>query len=155
MMTKQVIDSTKSDNGEFLFIYATKQKTGGVGLLIRNKHSSSYLTSKKISDRIIKVYFAGNPLVTLIAAYAPTETAAPNNKEEFYNGLLKAIEGEPSCNIMIVLGNFNAWIGDDSHKTNLQIIGRNNYHEKKNGNGKRLVSLCQQTNLRQVHSRFP
>ena len=44
---------------------------------------------------------------------------------------------------------------DDSHKTNPQIIGRNNYYEKTNDNGKRLVSLCQQTNLRQVPSRFP
>ena len=68
MVTKEDIDITKSDNGEFLFIYATatRQKVGGVGLLIRNKHSPSYLTSEKISDRIIKVYFAGNPLVTIL-----------------------------------------------------------------------------------------
>ena len=48
----------KSDNGEFLFIYATatKLKVRGVGLLIRKNHASSYLTSEKISDRIIKAY---------------------------------------------------------------------------------------------------
>ena len=142
----------KNDNGEFLFIYATvtKQKIGGVGLLIKNKHSSSYLTSEEISDKIIKVYFAGNPLVTIIATYAPTKTTASNDKEEFYNDLLKAIESEPTHSILVVLDNFNARIGDDSHKTNPQIIGRHNYHEKTNDNGKRLASLCQETNLRQV-----
>ena len=95
----------KSDNGEFLFIYSTvtKYKVGGVELLIRNKHSSSYLTSEKISDRIIKVYFVDNPLVTTIAAYAPTETATPNNKEEFYNYFLKAPESEPPHKFIIVL----------------------------------------------------
>ena len=138
-VTNQDIDTMKKDNGEFLFIYTTasKQKVGGFGLLIRNKNSSSCLTSGKISDRIFMVYFADNPLVTITAAYAPTETAAPNDKEEFYNDLLKAIESEPPHNIMIVLGDFNAPIVDDSHKTNPQIIGRNNYHEKTNDNGKR------------------
>ena len=142
----------KSDNGEFLFIYATgtKQKFRGVGLLIRNKRLSFYLTSEKISDRIIKVCLAGKPSVTIIVAYAPSETAASNNKEEICNNILKAIECEPPHNIMIVLGNFNGRIGNDSHKTNPQIIGRNNYHEKANGNGKRFVSLCQQTSLRQM-----
>ena len=62
---------------------ATQQKVGSVGLLIMNKHTFSYLTSEKISDRIIKAYFPGNPLVTIIAAYALTETAARNDKEEF------------------------------------------------------------------------
>ena len=109
---------------------ATQQKVGSVGLLIMNKHTFSYLTSEKISDRIIKAYFPGNPLVTIIAAYALTETAARNDKEEFYNDLLKAIESEPPHNILILLGDFNAWIGEYSHKTNPQIIGRNNYHEK-------------------------
>ena len=122
----------KSDNDKFLFIYATatKQKVGGVGLIISNKHLPSYRTLVKISDRIINVYFAGNPLVTIIEAYLPTETAAPNNKEEFYNNLLKAIESALPHNIMIVLSDFNARIGDDSDKTNLQIIGRNNYEKQ-------------------------
>ena len=134
---------------------ATQQKVGSVGLLIMNKHTFSYLTSEKISDRIIKAYFPGNPLVTIIAAYALTETATRNDKEEFYNDLLKAIESEPPHNILILLGDFNAWIGEYSHKTNPQIIGRNNYHEKTNDNSKQFVSLCQQTNLRQVQLRFP
>ena len=61
-------DTMKSDNGEFLL-----QKVGGVGFLIRNKQVCSYPTSEKISDRIIKAYFYGNTLVTIIAAHAPTE----------------------------------------------------------------------------------
>ena len=135
----------KNNNGEFLFIYATatEQNSRGVGLLIRNKHLSSYLTSEKISDRIIKVCLGGNPLVTIIVAYAPSETAALNDKKEIYSNILKSIECELPHNIMIMLGNFNGRIGGDSHKTNPQIIGRNNYHEKANGNSKRFVSFCQ------------
>ena len=51
----------KSDNGEFLL-----QKVGCVGFLIRNKQVCSYLTSEKISGRIIKAYFYGNTLVTIV-----------------------------------------------------------------------------------------
>ena len=94
-------------------------------------------------------------MVTIIAAYAPTEVATTERKEEFYSDLLKSIESEPPHNIIIVLGDFNARIGDDSHKTNPQTIGKNNFHDKTNDNGKRLVSLCKQTNFRQVQYHFP
>ena len=54
-------DTMKSDNGEFLL-----QKVGCVGFLIRNKQVCSYLTSEKISGRIIKAYFYGKTLVTIV-----------------------------------------------------------------------------------------
>ena len=76
-------------------------------------------------------------------------------KEEFYNDLLRAIESEPQHNVIIVLGDFNARIADDSHKTIPRVIGKNNYHDKTNDNDKSLVSMCRQTNLRQLQSRFP
>ena len=57
-----------------------------------------------------------------------------------YNDFLKAIESEPPRNILILLGDFSARIGDDSHETNPQTIGRKNYNEKTNDNGKRLVA---------------
>ena len=83
MITKLDIDIIKSDDREFTFIFATatKQKVSGVG----RKPSSSYLTSEKISDRIIKAYFAGNHMVTIIAVYAATEVATTESKEEFYS----------------------------------------------------------------------
>ena len=55
---------------------------------------------------------------------------APNDNDDFYNDLLKVIKSEPPHNILIVPGHFNAPIDDDRHKTNRQVIGRNNYHEK-------------------------
>ncbi|MEM7024170.1 MAG: hypothetical protein AAF637_16505, partial [Pseudomonadota bacterium] len=105
MITNLDIDTMESDDGEFSFIFATatERKVGGVGLLIRRKHMSSYLTSEKISNRTIKAYFAGNSMVTVIAAYAPTETADCDSKDEFYKDLLKAIESEPLHRVVIVL----------------------------------------------------
>ena len=84
----------------------------------------------------------------------PGEVVTADSEKEFYNHLLKIIENEPLNNVITVLDNFNARIGDNSHKSNSQIIGNTNYHYKTNDNGKRLVSICQQTNLRQVQSCF-
>ena len=155
--THSDIDQKWSDDGEFLFIFssADKNRVGGVGVLVRRKHVGSYRTADKVSDRIIKVYFEGNPMVTFIAAYAPTENADQASKDKFYQDLSNAISSEPPHNILIVLGDFNARIGPDSHTSNSQCIGNFHYHNATNDNGKRLVELCEQTNIRHVQSRFP
>ena len=68
MIASLEIDTIKSDGGELTLIFATatKQKFGGIRILIRKRHSSPYLTSEKISDRIIKTYFGGHAMVTII-----------------------------------------------------------------------------------------
>lgn len=83
-------------------------------------------------------------MVTIIAAWVPGEVVTADSEKEFYNHLLKIIENEPLNNVITVLDNFNARIGDNSHKSNSQIIGNTNYHYKTNDNGKRLVSICQE-----------
>lgn len=63
-------------------------------------------------------------MVTIIAAYTPTEVTTAGMKKEFYNNLLRAIENEPPHNVITVLGNFNFRIGDDCHKTIPPVIGK-------------------------------
>ena len=145
IITSLEIDTIKNDDGEFTYIFATATK----------RYSLSYLTSEKISYRIIKAYFVGKPTVTIIAAYVPTKVTTADMKEEFYNNLLRGIESEPPHNVIIVLDDFNSRIRDDSHKTNPQVIRKSNYQDKTNDNGNRLVNMYQQTNLRQLQSCFP
>lgn len=108
------IAAIKIDDGEFTFIFATaaKQKVGG----FRRKDSSSYLTTEKISNRIIEAYFAGIPMVTIIAADSSAEVTTVNSREGFFNNLSKTVESKPPNNVIIVLGSFNARIRDSSHK---------------------------------------
>ena len=94
-------------------------------------------------------------MVTVIVAYAPTEDASPEDKLEFYDDLSSAINSEPPHNVTIVLGDFNARVGSDSHHHHSQVIGKHNYHLSTNDNGKRLLDLCHTTNQRHVQSRFP
>ena len=155
--TSNIIEQQWSDDGEALFVYstATKMRTGGVGLLIKKKHVPSYRTADKVSDRILKVYFQGNPMVTVVVAYGPTEGAKEEDKDQFWDDLSKAVSSESPHNITIILGDLNARVGDDSHKQNSQVIGRCNYHSITNDNGKRLLDLCHKTQFRELQSRFP
>ena len=80
----------------------------------------------KISNRIVKATFAGNPEKTTILAYSPTNDK--KNEAEvstFYNNLRPAID--------VILGNFNAKMSASHVK---------HAHDKgKNENSKRLLDL--------------
>lgn len=89
------IAAIKIDDSEFTFIFATaaRQKVGG----FRRKDSPSYLTSEKISNRIIEAYhgdyhFAGIPMVTIIAADSSAEVTTVNSREGFFNNLSQTVE---------------------------------------------------------------
>ena len=146
-----------SDNKEFLFIYtsAPADRVGGVGLLVRRKHTSAIRSAEKISDRILKVQFEANPMVAVLVVYAPTELASISTKDEFYKDLADAVNGIPTHSLVTILGDFNARIGKDSHRQQPQIVRQYLFHEETNNNGKRLVDLCCETQLRVAQSRFP
>ena len=57
--------------------------------------------------------------------------------------------------VTVVLGNFNARVGHDAHRTTPQTVGPHLYHDASNDNGKRLVDLCSSTQLKIVQSYFP
>ena len=85
MIRSLEIDTMKRNDSEFKLISATgtEQKLGGIRIFIRKIHSWSNFTSKKISDRTIKTYFAGNPMVTIVATYATTKVTTADMKENF------------------------------------------------------------------------
>jgi hypothetical protein len=86
--------------------------TGGVGIIM-NKAAEQVLSDvTKISDRIIKASFAGNPETTIIVAYSPTNVR--KNREDvdtFYEQIRNAIDDTPPHNFLALLGDWNAKIG--------------------------------------------
>ena len=95
------IAAIKIDGSEFTFIFATaaRQKVGD----FRRKDSSSYLTSEKISNRIIEAYFAGIAMVTIIPADSSAKVTTVNSREGFFNNLSQTVECELPHNVIIVL----------------------------------------------------
>ena len=152
---QEEISAFNSEHYQFLYSAASERRQGGVGILVRNKLVHCIIQRKKISSRILSVTLNCNPKVTVVAAYAPTEDALSEAKEEFYTDLSEYLLTVPSHNFLAVLGDFNARIGPDMHRTAPSVVGRYTFHESTNDNGHRLVELCDMTNLFSAFQRQP
>ena len=93
---------------------AGERRDAGVGFAIK-----SYLVSKLeslpvgINERLItmRLPLQNNNYVTLISAYAPTMTYPEEQREAFYEELVNVLNGVPSSDRLILLGDFNARVG--------------------------------------------
>ncbi|XP_056017205.1 relaxin receptor 1-like [Ostrea edulis] len=82
---------------------------------------------------------------TVIACYAPTEVAEEDDKDIFYEKLQELIETTPRHDILVVLGDLNANVGNDNigKEATMGMHGRG----ERNNNGERLVELCEENSL--------
>ena len=84
--------------------------------------------------------------VSIIAVYAPTnETSKEDESEQFYLDLQELVCKVPKRDMLLIMGDFNARVGNDVeawHRT----IGRFSPHDK-NDNGERLLDFCAFNNL--------
>ena len=52
--------------------------------------------------------------LTIIQVYAPTNDAEDESKEEFYEQLQREVKATPRYDVLIVMGDLNAKIGQDN-----------------------------------------
>ncbi|CAH1226359.1 CD209 [Branchiostoma lanceolatum] len=90
--------------------------------------------------------------ITLVSVYAPTLAATPEVKDEFYENLTATIRNIPSDEQLVLLGDFNARVGDDheSWPACLRKFGVG----KMNENGQRALEFCAYHNLCITNSYF-
>ena len=138
----------------FEYSSATIEGQEGVGLLISPKLTTYLSSTDKISDRILVASFRGNPSITIIVAYAPTEDKCESVKKPFYEDLKRITDSIPPHNVIILAGDLNARVGADSSITNPRTVGRYPYHEETNGNGEMLINYCESSNMRSMQTRF-
>ena len=100
----------------------------------------------KTTDRIITATFNSNPQLTVISCYSPTNCADPDIVESFYDDLTETICHIPKHNFMMVGGDFNAQLGNQSALFT--------YHQQSNRNGAYLESIMTQFNLRATNTKF-
>ena len=136
-------------NGSFcIYSSATNNRQGGVGILLSKFRHNCLQSVNSISNRIISATFYGNPKLTVTSIYAPTEGAPPVDKEDFYSNLETHLEQVKPHNIHLVVGDFNARIGLDSHSSHPNVVGRHCFYDTTNNNGERLVTLCEEFKFR-------
>eukprot|EP00116_Pleurobrachia_bachei_P001855 sb/3462117/ len=84
---------------------------GGVGVLMRTEYSKLICEIRAVSHRILAITLAGNPKLTVISVYSPTECANVEEVEKFHHDLRDYINTVPAHNLLVVAGDFNARIG--------------------------------------------
>ena len=91
-----------------------KKGQGGVGLAVRNSITRAARPPEFISDRLLKVTLelrGRAKAVTLVVAYAPTETQNANNKHAFWTSRDRVVEEVHKHEQLFVLMNANARTG--------------------------------------------
>ena len=110
---------------------------GGVGLMLSKQATQSLSEVVPLNKRIITAHFIGNPAISVTVHYSPTEGS--DTAEEHYNNLVTAISAVPKHNILLVLGDCNAHLGEEAVK--------HTYHKRTNSNGEHLLDLACEAHL--------
>ena len=95
-----------------------ERKVSGVGFMITNPIARKMSDLPKChSDRLmsVRIPIRNNNHITLISAYAPNLQDDPNNILNFYTKLSDITSEIPAKDKIIILGDFNARVGNDKN----------------------------------------
>ena len=119
---------------------------GGVAVIVTRKVEKTLLEWKPVNDRLMKVRFNSKfAKLTIIACYAPTEEAEEEEKDEFYEQLEEEIRTTPRHDVLMVIGDLNARVGEDNTGKE-RAMGTQGFGCA-NNNGERLSDLCVESRL--------
>ena len=125
----------------------------GVGFAVKNSLLSMVEPGSSSSEQLLNLHLnTTEGPVTLISVYAPTLSATPDAKDEFYGNLASTIRNIPSTEQLVLLGDFNTRVGADNNSwpSCLDLFGVG----KMNENRQWLLELCVFHNLCIINSFF-
>ena len=96
---------------------------GGVGILIGPRALKSLNSIERIQPGIMVATFNGNPRVTIISSYSPTNVSEETELIAFYNELSSLVRSIPKHNVLVIGGDMNAQIGE-KWKQQIQLTTR-------------------------------
>ncbi|XP_049786262.1 craniofacial development protein 2-like [Schistocerca cancellata] len=120
------------------------QHRNGVGIILDEYASKSAKSILPISDRVISLHLQTKQTnINLIQIYAPTADKDQEEIGKFYEELTQAIGTSKSRDIIIIMGDFNAKIGEGSEGDLIGPFGLGTRNER----GDLLSQFCQENNL--------
>ena len=133
-------------------IYSENDKySNGVGVFVNEKTSNNLIGHWGISDRVILVKIKEPKFcLSLIQVYAPTSDANDQDIEQFYDELNSAIKKCKGNEVKIVMGDFNAKVGNEADG---KIVGKVGLGFR-NGRGDILVEWCNEQGFCIVNTCF-
>ncbi|XP_071807999.1 craniofacial development protein 2-like [Asterias amurensis] len=128
------------------------KRESGVAFVVNPDVAGCVLGYNPVNDRIITIRIQGTPMnVTFIQTYAPTSASSDEEINTFYNQLQQAINSVSKRDIMVITGDFNAKVGNQS--TNQCVMGNCGLGDQ-NERGETLIDFCQENNLAILNTLF-
>ena len=116
----------------------------GVGIVMKNSVAKSMIGFWTISERVIMMKLKAKPFnINVIQVYAPTQDHDDEEIEKFYREIHNGIKYVKSDEIMCILGDLNAKVGDEKYQN---IVGMHGLGQR-NERGERLIQFCQENKL--------
>ena len=119
----------------------------GVGLLLSPKAHKALNSVETINPRILIATFIGNPAVTVISCYSPTNVSNVDGREEFYAELSELTKAVPKHSVLLIGGDMNGKIGASDAKGSV-------YNKHTNENGQLLLNYLLECNLKPLNTSF-
>jgi len=116
----------------------------GVGLILNRDFSKSVLSFWPKSERLLQVKLKASPFnLNIIVVYAPTAEAEEKDIDQFYCELNEVMKGCKSQEITIVMGDWNAKIGEGQEN---DVVGRFGLGQR-NDRGDRMADWCTENGM--------
>lgn len=151
---------TRLKTGELLLYSGHEENdaphTQGVGFMLSSQAQKALIGWEAHGPRIITASFHTQKKkikLNIVQCYAPTNDGEEEDKDQFYSRLQKTIESYPDKDFTILMGDFNAKVGQDNTWYE-QVMGTHALGEV-NENGERFANLCALNNLVIGGSIFP
>ena len=131
-------------SGDHTVYYCGKNWVTGVAFVVGQELSKSVLGYNPINDRIILLRLRAIPVnITLIQVYCPTTAADEQEITTFYRQLESTVNAVSSKDLLLILGDFNAKVGDmvEDGVTGTHGLGT------RNEAGDTLVQFCHERRL--------
>lgn len=143
-------------SGNYTLIYSGVHKSeyahAGTGMLIHNKWANKISDIIYVNERILVVLIQFHKLPTyFISVYAPDVTKPRVMIEQFYNDLQDTIDAIPNKNQIVLMGDFNARIGDSI----IPGITQRYNETASNPSGEIMLDFCSYNELRINNTFFP
>uniref|UniRef100_A0A8D8PW97 Craniofacial development protein 2 n=2 Tax=Cacopsylla melanoneura TaxID=428564 RepID=A0A8D8PW97_9HEMI len=120
------------------------KKRKGVAIITSQNVSKLITSVYMISERIIAIKIDTKPINSfVIQCYAPNLDSEQNVKDQFYDDLRQTINHKLFQEVVILLGDFNAKVGDKRMES---IVGPHGLGDM-NPSGEDLINFCSENNL--------
>ncbi|KAG6439227.1 hypothetical protein O3G_MSEX000595 [Manduca sexta] len=134
----------KTASGNTMYFCGPENESrSGVAFVLPPHVDKHVLGYNAVSDRIITLKLNTKPcILNLIQVYAPTEESKEEVSDSFYGFLLDALKAIPNREVTMILGDWNAKIGNTSSDEHLRSVVGKFGLGMRSTRGEKLLDMC-------------